>query len=441
MVNMGYRKYYGSAFKLPTVSRWVVVVSGPDMIEDIRRAADDQLSFREAVAEIVQVDYMMGPQIRLDPYHVAVVRSALTRNFGVRFSDLVDEITTSFSDLVPVATEGWTKVPALKTSIKIVVRTSNRVFVGLPLCRDSGFRALAEQHPIDIITGSLTINMFPTFMRPIVGRFFTKIPSNIRRTISYVGPIIQERLDKEAEYGTDWPDKPNDLISWLLDEAKGYQRSIHDLAVRLLSINFAAIHTTSMAFTHVLYDLATHTEYAEPMRKEVKSVIQSEGWNKESIGKMRKLDSFIKESQRLGIGALQMRRRALKEFTFSNGVTVPVGTHIAVASHSTHMDKVNYKNPEEFHGFRFEELSQKDGDFTKYQAVSLSKDFILFGQGRNGCPGRFFAINELKVMLAYVLLTYDVKLPGDGRRPENSWFRGQCSPNRTAEVMFRKRDE
>lgn len=35
-----------------------------------------------------------------------------------------------------------------------------------------------------------------------------------------------------------------------------------------------------------------------------------------------------------------MRRKVVKDFTFSNGITVPAGTHIAVATNSTHMDEV-----------------------------------------------------------------------------------------------------
>ncbi len=35
------------------------------------------------------------------------------------------------------------------------------------------------------------------------------------------------------------------------------------------------------------------------MRKEVEAVIQEEGWSKASVSKLRKLDSFIKESLRL----------------------------------------------------------------------------------------------------------------------------------------------
>lgn len=57
------------------------------------------------------------------------------------------------------------------------------------------------------------------------------------------------------------------------------------------------------ALTNALYDLATHPEYAEPMRNEVVSVLQTDGWTKASMGKMRKVDSFIKESQRLAIGS------------------------------------------------------------------------------------------------------------------------------------------
>lgn len=39
------------------------------------------------------------------------------------------------------------------------------------------------------------------------------------------------------------------------------------------------------------------------MREEVESVLSSDGWTKVSMAKMRKLDSFIKESQRMNVAA------------------------------------------------------------------------------------------------------------------------------------------
>lgn len=54
-------------------------------------------------------------------------------------------------------------------------------------------------------------------------------------------------------------------------------------------------------------------------------------------------------------------------------------------------------------------------------------------------PGRFFATNEVKAMLAHVLLNYDVKLPNNSGRPSELWFGVSSIPDPTAELMFRKR--
>jgi hypothetical protein len=56
-----------------------------------------------------------------------------------------------------------------------------------------------------------------------------------------------------------------------------------------------------------------------------------------------------------------------------------------------------------------------------------------------GSPGRYFAANEMKTMLAHILVTYDVKLENEGVRPPNECFATYILPNQTAKVMFRKR--
>jgi len=71
----------------------------------------------------------------------------------------------------------------------------------------------------------------------------------------------------------------------------------------------AAIHTTSGATTSIIFDLAAHPEYIQPLRDEIKQVIDEDGYEiegdgfkklkKSSIPKLWKLDSFMKESQRL----------------------------------------------------------------------------------------------------------------------------------------------
>ncbi len=45
-------KYRGSAFKISTLGGYIVVISGSDMLEDIRQATDEQLSAADALNEV-----------------------------------------------------------------------------------------------------------------------------------------------------------------------------------------------------------------------------------------------------------------------------------------------------------------------------------------------------------------------------------------------------
>jgi hypothetical protein len=47
-------------------------------------------------------------------------------------------------------------------------------------------------------------------------------------------------------------------------------------------------------------------------------------------------------------------------------------------------------------------------------------------------------VNEMKLMLAHVIMTYDVKLR-DGVRPADEWTAMVMQANSKAEVMFRLR--
>jgi len=275
----------------------------------------------------------------------------------------------------------------------------------------------------------------------VAGRLFTGVPTSIKRATRHLRPIIEERLLQEEKYGKDWPGKPNDYITWLLDVAEGRQRTIRDLTIRVLALNFAAIHTTSMAFTQVLFDLAAYPYHVPALREEIEAVIKEEGLTKISLHKMRKLDSFIKESQRLGgNGTLTMGRKILKDFTFSDGTIIPKGHLVAVANLPMHLDEEKYNNPAKFDGFRFANLRDSEVEgFSKHQMISLGLDYIVFGHGRHACPGRFFAVNELKALLAHVLLTYDVAFENNGGRPADRWYGPSVVPDPAVSVLFRKR--
>ena len=78
-------------------------------------------------------------------------------------------------------------------------------------------------------------------------------------------------------------------------------------------------------------------------------------------------------------------RLALRPFTFSNGVTIPADTLVALPLCAIHEDEEIYPNSETFDGFRFSKLHEKEGNVaaTKHQAVTLSTELLAFGIGRH----------------------------------------------------------
>jgi len=79
-----------------------------------------------------------------------------------------------------------------------------------------------------------------------------------------------------------------------------------------------------------------------------------------------------------------MGRLAMRPFTFSNGVTVPAGTLVAVPVGVINQDGETFPKPEEFDGFRFAKLRERDGpDVARHQALSPSMENLSFGYGRH----------------------------------------------------------
>ena len=49
--------------------------------------------------------------------------------------------------------------------------------------------------------------------------------------------------------------------------------------------------------------------------------------------------------------------------------------------------------------------------------------------------------NELKALLAFLIVNYDFKLAGDGKCPRNMYFGSTIIPSPSGQLMFRKRQK
>lgn len=245
--------------------------------------------------------------------------------------------------------------------------------------------------------------------------------------------------------------EPNDFLQWSIHQAKAsgdpYMWKATTLAGRILLLNFAAIHTSSFSITNAILDLAaSKQEYIDELRAEIEGVLTEHGgeWNKRALAKMQKLDSVMRESARLNsFVSVGLNRFVLAKdgIVTPSGVKIPHGATVVVPSYPVFHDADVYPDPNEFKPFRFaEQRNDENVEYIKRAAkafASTSTDYLAFGHGRNACPGRFFAANELKLMLAHLILNYDIEIQGS--RPPNMWFGLNRVPPLKASIRVKKR--
>lgn len=105
-------------------------------------------------------------------------------------------------------------------------------------------------------------------------------------------------------------------------------------------------------------------------------------------------------------------RKVMKSFTLSDGTLLPKGAQLAAPSMMFDLDPEFYEGPEVFdgfHSFKRNLASEDAGQFDKAQCVTTSSSYLSFSYGKYACPGRFFATDEIKLLLCHLLQQYDIK--------------------------------
>jgi cytochrome P450 len=118
------------------------------------------------------------------------------------------------------------------------------------------------------------------------------IPKHLKIMSRLIDSVVKERLEAE-EQDPNYV-KPADMTQWLIDNCPPEKRMDTEFhALGQLNTSFAAIHTTTGALTHNVYDMAAHPEYMEPLREEYEQVLATDGGflTKQSMTKLKKVSS------------------------------------------------------------------------------------------------------------------------------------------------------
>ncbi|TFK90057.1 cytochrome P450 [Polyporus arcularius HHB13444] len=441
MMLEGYRKYGRSVFKVAMPDQWLVCLNGPELIDQVRKAPESVMSSSEGLLFLTQLTHYLPLETFKDPYHSAVIRERLNRRLDDVLPSMMDELRIVCDELLPPKQGDPVALPGRKVILDIVARAVSRTFVGLPYCRKTSYLDAAVTFTLDVIKSRFILTLFPEIMKGFVARFIARGPANnIRRMAGLIGPLVRERIDLMEQHAKDGSELPDDMLQWLLEEgSKRDDVTVEMAATRLQLLNFAALHTSSSSLVHALFHILADPNLVPTLREEARAALEAHGWTRAALEKMPKMDSFLKESQRLnGINVLGMSRRAMQDIVLADGTFIPAGTLCVVPSYPPHHDEETYDGADDFKPFRF--LDSKEAGSTRQQFVNTSDEFMAFGRGKHACPGRFFAAMELKVILSYLLMNYDMELQDKSTgRPANVHFGITILPSPSAVVVFKKR--
>ncbi len=305
-------------------------------------------------------------------------------------------------------------------------------------------------------------------MKPVLGPLLS-LPA-YRHHSAYAKILIPEILRRQNTYtGAEKGEKPNDFLQWQIDRgaATGIptESDPKTIAARLLATNFAAIHTSTFSITQTIFDLVSSSpEVITTLREESSAALAATNseWSKTTLQLLVKHDSALRESTRLGsFLSVGLVRRVIAP----DGLVAPNGTHcpydswIGVSTNGIHNDPTIYPDSDRYQPFRFSDMREAEAKAevdedqeamptkeslrealvkkANLSFTSVGPQYHPFGHGRHACPGRFFAANELKLLLAYMVQNYDFEFLES--RPPSQWVGPSLIPPRTATIKIRKR--
>ncbi|XP_013885208.1 25-hydroxycholesterol 7-alpha-hydroxylase [Austrofundulus limnaeus] len=225
-----------------------------------------------------------------------------------------------------------------------------------------------------------------------------------------------------------------------------------DKAAHHFTILWASVGNTLPATFWATFDLVAHPEALKVVRQEILDVLRASGvefspdreltLSREQLDKLVFLESSIKESLRLSSASMNLRV-AQEDFSLrldaERSVAVRKGDIITLYPQSMHLDPEIYEDPQTFHFDRFVEDGREKTDFRKH-GQKLKYYLMPFGSGSSKCPGRYFAVNEIKQFVCLLLLYLDLQLEDGQNRPSSDHSRaGLGIQQPSSPVLFRYR--
>ncbi|XP_042886027.1 cytochrome P450 9e2-like [Penaeus japonicus] len=209
------------------------------------------------------------------------------------------------------------------------------------------------------------------------------------------------------------------------------KKALDELTIISQSVLFlvAGYDTTASTLAFASFLLAKHPEIQQRLRQEMNELIDQHGdITYQGIMEAKYLDACIMESLRLYPPGLFLERQCVKEYKVPGfDFTIEPGTVVSCPVWTVHRDPKYWPEPEEFRPERF--LPENKANIANFTHMP-------FGVGPRNCLAMRFALMEVKVGLAKMLLASDIKLSPGHEEIETDFGIGLLRPKDGVQLIL-----
>ncbi|MCJ1454187.1 hypothetical protein MMC28_004538 [Mycoblastus sanguinarius] len=436
-------------FVVDTETTHYVPVSSMDHIIQLDQASGKELSLHAAAKEILQPKYTYTAHGFEWPDRRGIESTGFSRTLKnlltAHLPSMIPNIDNTMIRTIEEQLEhcelddqSYRKFSIQPNVKRLITIINNGIFFGPEFAQNEEFTNAALEYMDLVPAAAELVKIVPGVIAPFVASLVTQRHRASRTMHRFLAPVVQSRLEARANLEKQ-ANEPVDCMQWLIDTSPKKQPWTVTRAVdEVLAVWFSSVPQLSMTASYTLYELAAHPDFCSLLRTESGSLAY--GNFKTCAEGLVLMDSFIKECVRINpIDAISCRRKVLSPFEFSDGTRLSPGDWACVPQQAMWLDPKNFPNPHRFDPSRFAATNDRPSS----QLTEVSETWVLWGYGRTACPGRFFATVLIKLLLANILLRYDLKIPeiGHGEKPAAKSFtwRSSIVPRDSMAILLKAR--
>lgn len=405
---------YGKIFRIKVFNRNMVVICDRSMIDEFFKAKEETFSLYDVLTDLFFADAFSD-----DPSSLSTIINIVKRTISIRFDEVVPKIKEEADRMIERlkdTVEDDNRINIASEMIRFVACTSSRCFVGVEL----------DDYVYDLLmrfTHKLNKLVVLTYFLPrSVLRFiahYTLRPLR-KQMVQWLIPEIQKyRLN---------PSKNDSMIlregvDYVSDSGKKLtDDEIGDIVVCLL---YVSSENTALGLSASVIDLANHHDsFLTRAKREAYDYLNRN--DMKGLFSSAFIDSCVMESARMNTHIFALNRKPhgfmIDGYSF-DGVDCVALCEPMLMLHEASTDK--FSNPLVYNPDRYSKPMNES---------KAANSVMTWGAGVHLCPGKMFALYEIKTALALIITNFHIDCPDE--LPPLDYFSPSAFSERSVELSL-----